>query len=61
MYYQQLYIIEEAVEMGEKARISIGMQLAGMFAVVTILLLSVLGFSLYHFQQAAGETEVIVN
>lgn len=47
--------------MGEKARISIGMQLAGMFAVVTILLLSVLGFSLYHFQQAAGETEVIVN
>lgn len=47
--------------MNEKIRMPIGMQLAGMFALVTVLMLSVLGFSLYHFQKAGAETELIVN
>lgn len=37
------------------------MQLAGMFAAVAILLLLVLGYTLYQFKQAGSDTEIIVN
>lgn len=37
------------------------MQLAGMFAAVAILLLLVLGYTLYEFKQAGSDTEIIVN
>jgi methyl-accepting chemotaxis protein len=44
-----------------KQRFPIRMQLAGMFTVVSVLLLVVLGYTLYEFKQAGSDTEVIVN
>lgn len=44
-----------------KRRFPIRMQLAGMFAAVAILLLLVLGYTLYEFKQAGSDTEIIVN
>ncbi len=44
-----------------KQRFPIRMQLAGMFTVVSVLLLLVLGYTLYEFKQAGSDTEVIVN
>ena len=45
----------------EQRRFPIGMQLAGMFALVSVLFLAVLTYSLYEFKQAGRATEVIVN
>lgn len=44
----------------EKKRFPIGVQLAGMFALVSILFLSVLTYTLIQFKQAGREAEVIV-
>jgi methyl-accepting chemotaxis protein len=44
-----------------KRRFPIRMQLAGMFAAVSALLLLVLGYTLYEFKQAGNDTDVIVN
>jgi len=45
----------------EKRRFPISMQLAGMFAVVSVLFLAVLTYTLYEFKQAGRATETIVN
>lgn len=44
----------------EKKRFPISLQLAGMFAVVSMLFLSVLAYTLVQFKQAGREAEVIV-
>jgi methyl-accepting chemotaxis protein len=45
----------------KKRRFPIRMQLAGMFAAVSALLLLVLGYTLYEFKQAGNDTDIIVN
>jgi len=44
----------------EKQRVPIVIQLAGMFALVSILFVSVLSYTLYQFRQAGHEAEIIV-
>jgi len=44
----------------EKQRVPIVVQLAGMFALVSILFVSVLTYTLYQFRQAGQEAEIIV-
>ncbi|MBC8015583.1 MAG: methyl-accepting chemotaxis protein, partial [Sporomusaceae bacterium] len=45
----------------DKKRNPISIQLASMFALVSVLFISVMAFALYQFKQAGQETEVIVN
>lgn len=47
--------------MEKKRRFPISIQLAGMFAVVSVLFLAVLTYTLYEFKQAGHATENIVN
>ena len=45
----------------DKKRNPISIQLASMFALVSVLFISVMAFALYQFKQAGEETEIIVN
>lgn len=42
-------------------RMPIALQIAGMFFVVTALMLLILGYTLYYFKQAGADAENIVS
>ena len=56
----ETYYLDGRYRKVEKKRFPIAFQLAGMFALVSILFLAVLSYTLFHFKDAGREAEVIV-